>query len=66
MVSWVVFRAEVFKSKRSHRRRLRYVLTGFRPVEMGRIARQNDDASGRLRLQLVRVELIVQADVENA
>ena len=56
MVSWIVFRAEVFKSKRSNRRCLRDVLTRFRPVEMGRIARQNDDASGRICLQLFRIE----------
>jgi hypothetical protein len=34
-------------------------------VEMGRIARQNDDASGRICLQLFRIELLAQADVEN-
>jgi hypothetical protein len=66
MVSWIVFRAEVFKSKRSNRRYLRDVLTRFRPVEMGRSARQNDDASGRICLQLFRIELLAQADVENA
>jgi hypothetical protein len=41
MVSWIVFRTEVLKSERSNRRHLRDVLTGFRPVEMGRITRQN-------------------------
>jgi hypothetical protein len=66
MVSWIVFRAEVFKSKRSERRHLRHILTGFRPVEMGRIARQGDDASGRICLQLFRIELVSQTDVENA
>ena len=66
MVSWIVFRIEVFKSKRSNRGHLRYVLAGLCPVEMGRIARQNDDASGRICLQLFRIELLAQADVENA
>jgi hypothetical protein len=66
MVSRIVVRVDVFKPKRPNRRHLRDVLTGFRPVEMGRIARQNDDASGRVRLQCGSVELIAQADVENA
>jgi hypothetical protein len=35
-------------------------------VEVGRIAGQNDDATGWIRLHLVTVELIAQADVENA
>ena len=35
-------------------------------MEMRGIAGQNNDASGRIGLQFVRVELIAQADVENA
>ena len=42
------------------------VLTGLCPVEVGRIAGQNDNATGRIRLHLIAVELIAQADVENA
>jgi hypothetical protein len=33
---------------------------------MGRIARQKEDATGPIRLQLIGVELIAQAYVENA
>jgi hypothetical protein len=33
---------------------------------MGCIAGQNDDAAGRIRRQLIGVELIAQADEENA
>jgi hypothetical protein len=33
---------------------------------MRRIARQNDNATGRIRLKFSGVELITQADVENA
>jgi hypothetical protein len=33
---------------------------------MGRIAGQNDNATGRIRLEFIGVELIAQADVENA
>jgi hypothetical protein len=54
---------EVFKPKRPNCGHLRYVLTGFRPVEMGHIARQNDDGSGRICLQLFCIELVAQAYV---
>jgi hypothetical protein len=50
VVSRIVFRADVFKSKRPNRRHLRDVLTGFRPVEMGRVTGQNDDGTGRIGL----------------
>jgi hypothetical protein len=66
IASRIVFCAEVFKAKRPDRRYLRDVFTGFRPVEMGRITGQNDDATGRIRLEFIGVELITQADVENA
>jgi hypothetical protein len=59
-------RADVFKSEGSNRRHLLDVFTGFRPTEMGRIAGLNDNANVGIRLQLTRVELITQADVENA
>ena len=48
----VVFRIEVFKSKRANRRDLRDVLAGFRPVEVPRVAGKNDHAAGRKRLKL--------------
>ena len=35
-------------------------------MEVGRIAGQNDDATGRIRRHLIAVEAITQADVENA
>jgi hypothetical protein len=65
-VSRIVFRPNVFKAKRPNRAHLGNVFTGFCPVEMGRVARQKQDATGRIRLQLIRVELIAQAYVENA
>jgi hypothetical protein len=65
VVSWIVVRADVFKPERTNRADLRYVLTGFRPVKMRRIARQNDYASGRKCLQRFRIELLAQSDVEN-
>src|SRR5262249_17539102 len=41
------------------------VLAGLCPVEVPRITRQNDDAAGWIGLDLVAVELIAQADVED-
>jgi DNA-binding CsgD family transcriptional regulator len=55
VVSRIVFRAEVFQSKRPDRGYLRDVLAGFRPVEMGRVARQNDHGAGRIREREVMV-----------
>src|SRR5271156_6573710 len=43
VISRIVFRAEVFQSKRPHRGYLGDVLAGFRPVEMGRVAGKDDD-----------------------
>src|SRR6266704_5985348 len=57
---------QVFEAQRTNGRYLGDVLTGFRPVEVGRIAGKNDDATGWIRLHLIAVELIAQADVENA
>ncbi len=58
VVARIVFRADVIKAKRTNRRHLCGVLIGFRPVEMGRIARQNDDAAGWIRLQFIGIELV--------
>ena len=65
-VSRIVFRAEVFQSKRPHRGYLRDVLAGFRPMEMGRVARENDYGAGRIGFQLTRVEFITQSDIKDA
>jgi hypothetical protein len=45
---------------------LRDVLAGFRPVEMGRVARENDDRAGRIGFQLNRVEFITQSNIKDA
>ena len=52
------FQAKVLQSKGPHGGYLRDVLTGFRPVEMGRVARENDHGAGRIGFQLTRVEFI--------
>src|SRR5437762_14166014 len=56
---------QVFEAQRTNGRYLGDVLTGFGPVEVGRIAGQNDDAPRRICFHLVAVELIAQADVEH-
>ena len=62
----IVAGIQVFEAQRTNGRYLGDVLTGLCPVEVGRIARQNNDATGRIRLHLIAVELIAQADVEYA
>jgi hypothetical protein len=66
VVSRIVFRAEVFESERPHRGNLRDVLAGFRPVEMGRVARENDHGAGRIGFQLTRIEFITQSNIKDA
>ena len=62
----IVAGIQVFEAQRTNGRYLGDVLTGFCPVEVGRVSGQNDDATGRIRFHLIAVELIAQADVENA
>jgi len=66
VVSRIIFWTDVFQAKWTNRRNLGDVLTGFRPVEVRRVAWQNDNATGRIRLEFIGVELITKADVENA
>jgi hypothetical protein len=48
IVAWVILRVDVLEAKGPNCRHLRDVLTGSRPVEVGRIARQNDHAARRI------------------
>src|ERR1700733_14358545 len=64
-VPGIVARVDVVEADRPERRDLGDVLAGLRPVEVRRLARQHDDGAGRIRLQLVRVEVLAQPDVEN-
>src|SRR5437899_6703530 len=66
VLTWIVGGIQVFEAQRTNGRYLGDVLTGFCPVEVGRIAGQNDGATDRICLDLVAVELIAQTDVENA
>ncbi|MGC1893699.1 MAG: hypothetical protein WA763_08410, partial [Pseudolabrys sp.] len=52
---------QVFETQGTNGRYLGDVLTGLCPVEVRRIARQNDDTTGRIRLHPIAVELIVIA-----
>ena len=54
----IVAGIQVFEAKRTNGRYLGDVLTGLCPVEVRRIARQNDDTTGRIRLHFIAVELI--------
>ncbi len=66
LVSRIVFRVEVFQSERAYRGDLRDVLAGFRPVEMVRVAGENDYGAGRIGFELTRVEFITQSDIKDA
>src|SRR6266704_2472796 len=65
LVSRIVLRVHVFETQRTNGRYLSDVLAGLCPVEVPRIAGQNDDAAGWIRLDLIAVESIAQTDVEN-
>jgi hypothetical protein len=56
----------LLETQRTEGRYLGHVFAGLRPVEVGRVAGQNDDAAGRICFDLVAVEPITEADVENA
>src|SRR2546425_6259049 len=64
--TWIIGGIQVFEAQPTNGRYLGDVLTGFCPVEVGRIAGEDDDATGPVRLHLVAVELIAQADAEKA
>jgi hypothetical protein len=63
LVSRIVLRVPIFEAQRTNCRHLGDVLAGLCPVEVPPLAWQNDDASGRIRLDLIAVESIAQADV---
>src|SRR5580693_3613778 len=65
LVPRIVVRVYVFKADRADCRYLRHVLTRFCPVEVTGAARQDHDRARRVGLQLLFLELLAQADVEN-
>jgi hypothetical protein len=56
---------DVVEADRTERGDLGDVLARLRPVEVRRLARQHDDGAGRVGLQLIRVEVLAQADIED-
>src|ERR1700730_1628982 len=65
-VSRIVSRVQILEAEWANGRHLRNVFAGFGPMEMGRIAGQHDYRAGRIRLQLVGIELITEPNVEDA
>jgi len=65
-IAWVVAGIQIIQAQWADRRHLRHVLARLRPVEVGRISRKNDHAAGRIRRHGPSVELIAQANIENA
>jgi hypothetical protein len=61
----IVAGIQIFEAQGTNRRHLGDLLAGPCPVEVGRIARQNDDATRRISFHLFAVEPIAQTDVEN-
>src|SRR5215471_20841340 len=66
LLTRIVARLHVFKAQRANSRYLGDICSGLCPVEMGRVAWQNHNASRRKRLHLVAIKLIAETDVENA
>jgi AcrR family transcriptional regulator len=61
----IVVRVHVLEADRADGRHLRHVFARFRPVEVTGAAGQDHDGAWRVGLQLLFVELVTQADVEN-
>jgi hypothetical protein len=62
----IILGIQILETERPNRRYLGDVLARFRPVEMGCVAGEYDDASWWKGLDFVGVELITEADVEHA
>jgi hypothetical protein len=65
LVSQVVIRVDEFETQWTNGRYLADIFTGFCPMKVVRVTRQNADTAGRISLKLVGVEPITQANVEN-
>jgi hypothetical protein len=61
----IVVQVVIFQAERTDRRHLRDVFTGLCPVEMPGFAWENDDASRRIRADLVDVECLAEPDIED-
>ena len=65
-VSWIISSVFVFEAQRTDGCYLRDVFARLCPVEVPCVARQDNNATGWVRLHLFAVEMFAQADVENA
>jgi VIT1/CCC1 family predicted Fe2+/Mn2+ transporter len=63
---WWFRRVYVFQAQRADGSYLRDVLAVFCPVEVRDVARKNDNAGWRIRLNLASVELVAKPDAEDA
>src|ERR1700722_5073718 len=66
LLARIVAGIQIFEAQRTNGRDLGDVLAGLCPVEVPSVAGQNDDAAGRISLQLIAVEPLTEADIENA
>jgi len=66
LLTRIVAGIQVFKAQRTDGRYLGDVLGGLGPMKVVRIARQDDNAAGRISLELVGIELIADANVKDA
>ena len=64
LLTRIVARIHVFKAQRANSRYLGDIFSGLCPVEMGCVARQNDNAAWRVRRQFIAIKLIAETDVE--
>jgi len=58
----IVAGIQVLEAQRTDGRYLRDVLTRLCPLEVRGIGRQNEDSTGRIRFQLIAVQLVAQAE----
>jgi len=65
-VSWIVGGLFVLEAQRTDGGYLRDVFAGLCLVEVPVVAGQHDNASGRICLEIFRIELFTQADVKDA
>ena len=64
-VSWIILSVFVFEAQWTDGGYLRDILARLCPVEVPRVAGQNDNTAGGIRLHFVAVELIAEANVEH-
>src|SRR5579863_1468569 len=64
-VSGIISSVFVFHAQRTDGADLRHILARLRPVEVPRVARQNDNSAGWMGLEFFGLEPIAEADIED-